>query len=278
MECTEEVKTWGGIQRVFRHASKSTRCDMEFAVFTPSVAASGPLPALFYLSGLTCTWANVADKAGAQRFAAEHGLILVMPDTSPRGLQLPEEDDDWDFGTGAGFYVDATRSPWRGHYSMFAYVTEELPSLVSAELGVDQTRIGVTGHSMGGHGALICALKRPDLFRSCSAFAPISAPSRCPWGEKAFTGYLGKDRTEWAQWDACELVRTSSFDGTVLVDQGEADSFLVRELRPELLREAFTQAGKSLVLRMQPGYDHSYYFISTFMGDHMEHHSKQLQR
>tara|TARA_B100001123_G_scaffold130830_1_gene151900 strand:+ start:1517 stop:2353 length:837 start_codon:yes stop_codon:yes gene_type:complete len=278
MECTEEVKTWGGIQRVFRHASMTTHCEMEFAVFVPGIAGAEPLPALFYLSGLTCTWANVADKAGAQRFAAEHGLILVMPDTSPRGLQLPGEDDDWDFGTGAGFYVNATEAPWNENYNMFDYVTEELPALVAGELGVDGARIGVTGHSMGGHGALICALKRPDVFKSCSAFAPIAAPSRCPWGTKAFTGYLGADKTEWAKWDACELVGLSHFEGPVLVDQGQADNFLVRELRPELLQEAFTHAGKSLVLRMQPGYDHSYYFIATFMGDHVEHHSKQLQR
>ena len=165
MECIQEVRTWGGVQRVFRHASKTTRCDMEFAVFTPTVAAVGPLPALFYLSGLTCTWANGADKAGAQRFAAEHGLMLVMPDTSPRGLQLEGEDEDWDFGTGAGFYVNASEAPWKENYHMFDYVTEELPSLVSGELGADEARIGVTGHSMGGHGALICALKRPDVFR-----------------------------------------------------------------------------------------------------------------
>jgi len=278
MECIQEVRTWGGVQRVFRHASKTTQCDMEFAVFTPTVSAAGPLPALFYLSGLTCTWANVADKAGAQRFAAEHGLMLVMPDTSPRGLQLEGEDEDWDFGTGAGFYVNASEAPWKEHYNMFDYVTEELPSLVAGELGADEARIGVTGHSMGGHGALICALKRPDVFSSCSAFAPISAPSQCPWGKKAFTGYLGDDKTEWAKWDACELVESSHFEGTVLVDQGEADDFLARELRCELLQAAFAAAGKPLILRMQPGYDHSYYFIATFMGDHMAHHRAELAR
>ena len=278
MECIQEVKTWGGVQRVFRHASKTTHCDMEFAVFTPTVAAAGPLPALFYLSGLTCTWANVADKAGAQRFAAEHGLMLVMPDTSPRGLQLEGEDEDWDFGTGAGFYINASEAPWKEHYNMFDYVTEELPSLVTGELGADSARMGVTGHSMGGHGALICALKRPDVFSSCSAFAPISAPSQCPWGEKAFTGYLGKDKTDWAKWDACELVGSSHFEGTVLVDQGEADNFLARELRCELLQAAFVAAGKPLILRMQPGYDHSYYFIATFMGDHIAHHGAELAR
>ena len=278
MECIQEVRTWGGVQRVFRHPSKTTRCDMEFAVFTPTVSAAGPLPVLFYLSGLTCTWANVADKAGAQRFAAEHGLMLVMPDTSPRGLQLEGEDEDWDFGTGAGFYINASEPPWKEHYNMFDYVTEELPSLVTGELGADRARLGVTGHSMGGHGALICALKRPDVFSSCSAFAPISAPSQCPWGEKAFTGYLGDDKAEWAKWDACELVGSSHFEGTILVDQGEADDFLARELRCELLQAAFVAAGKPLILRMQPGYDHSYYFIATFMGDHMAHHRAELAR
>ena len=278
MECIQEVKTWGGLQRVFRHASKTTRCDMEFAVFTPSVAASGPLPALFYLSGLTCTWANVADKAGAQRFAAEHGLMLVMPDTSPRGLHLEGEDEDWDFGTGAGFYINASEAPWKENYNMFDYVTEELPSLVTGELGADRARLGVTGHSMGGHGALICALKRPDIFSSCSAFAPIASPSQCPWGTKAFTGYLGDNKAEWAKWDACELVGSSHFEGSVLVDQGEADDFLAKELRCELLRAAFATAGKPLILRMQPGYDHSYYFIATFMGDHMAHHRAELAR
>lgn len=278
MECIQEVKTWGGFQRVFRHASKSTRCDMEFAVFTPSVATSGPLPALFYLSGLTCTWANVADKAGAQRFAAEHGLMLVMPDTSPRGLHLEGEDEDWDFGTGAGFYINASEALWKDHYNMFDYVTEELPSLVTGELGADRARLGVTGHSMGGHGALICALKRPDIFSSCSAFAPIASPSQSPWGTKAFTGYLGDNKAEWAKWDACELVGSSHFEGSVLVDQGEADDFLAKELRCELLQAAFATAGKPLILRMQPGYDHSYYFIATFMGDHMAHHRAELAR
>ena len=204
--------------------------------------------------------------------------MLVMPDTSPRGLQLEGEDEDWDFGTGAGFYVNASEAPWKEHYNMFDYVTEELPSLVAGELGADQARIGVTGHSMGGHGALICALKRPDVFSSCSAFAPISAPSQCPWGKKAFTGYLGDDKTEWVKWDACELVESSHFEGTVLVDQGEADDFLARELRCELLQAAFAAAGKPLILRLQSGYDHSYYFIATFMGDHMAHHRAELAR
>lgn len=276
MECIQEVRTFGGTQRVFRHTSESTRCDMEFAVFDPTPEQPSPKPTLFYLSGLTCTWANVAEKGGAQRYAAEHGIMLVMPDTSPRGLGLPGEDDDYDFGSGAGFYVNATQAPWSEHYRMFDYVTQELPGIVAADLQGDPQRAGVMGHSMGGHGALICALKRPDVFRSCSAFAPISNPVNCPWGEKAFGGYLGSDRAEWANWDACALVEQSDFRGAVLVDQGEADNFLDEQLKPQALRSAFEGAGRDLELRMQPGYDHSYYFIASFIGDHIAHHAHQL--
>ncbi len=276
MECIQEVRTFGGTQKVFRHESASTRCDMEFAVFDPLPDTSVPKPTLFYLSGLTCTWANVAEKAGAQRFAAEHNMMLVMPDTSPRGVELAGEDDDYDFGSGAGFYINATEAPWSRHYRMFDYVTSELPKIVSAELGGDPDRFGITGHSMGGHGALICALKHPEIFRSCSAFAPITHPMQCPWGEKAFTGYLGPDRTNWAQWDACELVQATTFDGLILVDQGDADPFLEIQLRPDQLQSAFDKANLNLQLRMHRGYDHSYYFISSFMADHLEHHAKFL--
>jgi S-formylglutathione hydrolase len=249
---------------------------MEFAVFDPTPEQSSPRPTLFYLSGLTCTWANVAEKSGAQRYAAEHGIMLVMPDTSPRGLGFPGEDDDYDFGSGAGFYVNATQAPWSEHYRMFDYVTQELPGIVATDLQGDGQRVGVMGHSMGGHGALICALKRPDVFRSCSAFAPISNPVNCPWGEKAFGGYLGSDRAEWENWDACALVGQSDFRGAVLVDQGEADNFLEEQLKPQALRSAFEGAGRDLELRMQPGYDHSYYFIASFIGDHIAHHAHQL--
>ena len=276
MECIQEVRTFGGTQRVFRHTSDSTRCDMEFAVFDPTPQQSSPRPTLFYLSGLTCTWANVAEKGGAQRYAAEHGIMLVMPDTSPRGLGLPSEDDDYDFGSGAGFYVNATQAPWSEHYRMFDYVTQELPGIVAADLQGDEQRVGVMGHSMGGHGALICALKKPDVFRSCSAFSPISNPVNCPWGEKAFGGYLGSDRAEWENWDACALVGQSDFRGAVLVDQGGADNFLEEQLKPQVLRSAFESAGRDLELRMQPGYDHSYYFIASFIGDHIAHHAYQL--
>ena len=276
MECIQEVRTFGGTQRVFRHASSSTRCDMEFAVFDPAPKSSSLRPTLFYLSGLTCTWANVAEKGGAQRYAAEHGIMLVMPDTSPRGLALPGEDDDYDFGSGAGFYLNATQAPWSSHYRMFDYVSQELPGIVTTELQGDPKRLGVMGHSMGGHGALICALKNPDVFRSCSAFAPISNPVNCPWGEKAFSGYLGLDRPEWENWDACVLVAQSDFRGMVLVDQGDADNFLDEQLKPQALRSAFENAGQKLELRMQSGYDHSYYFIASFIGDHIAHHARQL--
>ena len=278
MECIQEVRTFGGTQRVFRHASSSTRCDMEFAVFDPAPESSSLRPTLFYLSGLTCTWANVADKAGAQRYAAEHGIMLVMPDTSPRGLALPGEDDDYDFGSGAGFYINATQAPWSGHYRMFDYVSQELPGIVTTELQGDPKRLGVMGHSMGGHGALICALKNPDVFRSCSAFAPISNPVNCPWGEKAFSNYLGQDRTEWENWDACALVSETNFRGAILVDQGDADTFLEEQLKPEALRAAFGDAGRKLELRIQSGYDHSYFFVASFMDDHIAFHAEALYK
>ena len=276
MECIQEIQSFGGTQKVFRHSSTSTGCDMEFAVFDPHPDVVVSKPALFYLSGLTCTWANVAEKAGAQRLAAKHGMLLVMPDTSPRGLQLAGEDDDYDFGSGAGFYINATQTPWNSHYQMFDYVTAELPRIVAAELGGDSDRFGITGHSMGGHGALISALKCPDIFRSCSAFAPINRPTQCPWGENAFTGYLGQDRSSWTQWDACELAQNTTFRGPILVDQGDADPFLETQLKPEQLQSAFDQAGMSLQLRMQRGYDHSYYFIASFIGDHLRHHAQLL--
>ena len=277
MERLQEMHAFGGRQQVYRHRSESTKCEMEFAIFDPDPENTEPKPALLYLSGLTCTWANVAEKAGAQRYASEHGLILVMPDTSPRGLQLPGEDDDYDFGSGAGFYINATRSPWDQNYQMFDYVTEELPKLMTQVLGCDSKRLGITGHSMGGHGALISALKRPDVFRSCSAFAPISNPINCPWGQKAFTGYLGTDQALWREWDACELATSSKFAGPILVDQGEADNFLEEQLKPDALATAFNKAGLSLIVRKQPNYDHSYYFISSFIGEHVAHHARELR-
>ena len=268
---------FGGTQGIYRHRSASTGTDMEIAVYVPPQAAEDPLPVLTYLSGLTCTWENFTGKAGAQRYAAEHGIIIVAPDTSPRGLDLPGEHDSYDFGSGAGFYVNATQVPWSANYRMYDYIVEELPGLIADNFPVDTKRRGIFGHSMGGHGALVIAFRNPDLYRSVSAFAPISSASRCPWGEKALGGYLGSDRSAWTQYDASMLAEKSNWQAPILVDQGTADQFLERELKPELLEEACKKAGIPLTLRHQPGYDHSYYFISTFMGDHVAHHAKQLR-
>lgn len=215
-------------------------------------------------------------KAGAQQFAAKYGILLVAPDTSPRNTGIPGEDDDWDFGTGAGFYVDATRSPWDAHYRMYSYVVEELPALIAEQFPIQSDRQGIFGHSMGGHGALICALKNPQQYRSVSAFAPIAAPMRCPWGQKAFTHYLGSDHDTWRAYDASELVKTANFQRPILIDQGTADPFLEQQLLPEVFEQACTDAQQPLILRMQEGYDHSYYFISTFIEDHIRHHSEAL--
>jgi S-formylglutathione hydrolase len=276
VETISETRMFGGTQGVYRHASKATGCDMELAVFTPPRKGRGLLPVLTWLSGLTCTWENVTLKAGAQRFAAEAGLLFVAPDTSPRGSDLPGEHQSYDFGSGAGFYVDATREPWSRSYRMYSYVTEELPALIAEHFPADASRQGIFGHSMGGHGALVSAFRNPERYRSVSAFAPISAPSRCPWGEKAFTGYLGPDREAWRRYDACELAAASGWQAPILVDQGTADPFLEEQLKPELLREACERAGLRLELRYREGYDHSYYFIATFMGDHIAHHARLL--
>jgi S-formylglutathione hydrolase len=253
---------------------------MRFAVYLPPQAQAGPVPVLFYLSGLTCTEDNFTSKAGAQRYAAEHGIMLVAPDTSPRGEGVPDEADAWDFGIGAGFYVDATEAPWSTHYRMYSYVTQELPQLVRANFPARGDRMGIFGHSMGGHGALVCGLRNPELFQSISAFAPIAAPSQCPWGEKAFVGYLGGDRTAWAAYDATELVKTyARSDRTLLIDQGSADSFLAQgQLLPEVFEAACRAAGQPLTLRMQPGYDHGYFFIASFVGDHIAHHAAVLSK
>jgi len=276
LEVASEVRVFGGRQIVYQHDSESTGTRMELAVFLPPQAKQGPVPVLYYLSGLTCTWENFIAKAGAQRYAAEHGVALVAPDTSPRGTDLPQEHEDWDFGSGAGFYVDATEAPWSAHYRMYSYVTRELPELVEAQLPLDGSRRGVFGHSMGGHGALTIALRNPDRYRSVSAFAPIVAPSVVPWGRKAFGRYLGADEQSWLAYDACALVRERGFGGPILVDQGDADPFLERELQPERLSAACEEAGVTLDLRMHEGYDHSYYFIATFVGDHIGHHAAIL--
>ncbi len=278
LETLSEAKCFGGVQGVYSHAAETTSCAMRFSVYRPPQADSGPVPVLYWLSGLTCTEENFTVKAGAQRYAAEHGVMLVAPDTSPRGVDLPGEDESYDFGSGAGFYVDATAAPWSAHYRMYSYVTDELPKLILSHFPGEASRQGVFGHSMGGHGALVCALRNPGLFKSVSAFAPIVAPTRAPWGEKAFSGYLGADRANWRQYDACELIREGARAPDILVDQGVADGFVEEQLKPELLREACEAAGQPLTLRLQDGYDHSYYFIASFVGDHIAHHAKALGR
>jgi len=271
-----EHACFGGVQGFYAHASTETGGTMRFAVFRPPQAARGPVPVVYYLAGLTCTEETFAIKAGAQRTAAELGLMLVAPDTSPRGAGIPGEDDDWDLGTGAGFYVDATQAPWSAHYRMYSYVTRELPAVIAAHFPVLRDRQGIFGHSMGGHGALICALKNPALYRSVSAFAPVAAPMRCPWGQKAFGAYLGPERETWRDWDASELLRRHRFPGPILVDQGTADKFLADQLYPEALEEAAHATGQALMLRRQAGYDHSYFFIATFVADHLRHHAEYL--
>ena len=278
MEILSEAKAHGGRQLAVRHASSATGTDMIFSIFLPPQAdGPGRLPVVWYLSGLTCTHANVTEKGEYRAACAELGLIFVAPDTSPRGDEVPD-DEAYDFGKGAGFYVDASREPWSEHYRMWAYVTEELPELVSAEFPVDEDRQGITGHSMGGHGALTVALRNPDRFRSVSAFAPIVAPSQVPWGEKALSGYLGDDRQAWRRHDAVALIEDGARVDELLVDVGTADDFLEKELRPELLERACADAGIALQLNRREGYDHSYYFISTFMADHLRWHAQRLGR
>ena len=278
LEKVSSNKSFGGDQMRFTHASKACNCDMTFAIYLPPAAEHGPVPVLYWLSGLTCTDENFVTKAGAQDFAAEHGLAIVAPDTSPRGEGVADDPDGaYDFGLAAGFYVNATQAPWSEHYHMYDYVTEELPALVEAEFPVDAARQGIFGHSMGGHGALTIALKNPGKYKSVSAFAPICAPSQVPWGHKALGGYLGDDREAWKAHDACELIASAEERLPLLVDQGDADTFLAEQLKPELLEAACSAAGHPLTLRMQPGYDHSYFFIATFMGDHVRHHASAMK-
>ncbi len=270
---------FGGTVSFHRHEAAETGCTMRFAVYLPPQAERRRVPVLWYLAGLTCTEETFMIKAGAQRVAAELGLALVAPDTSPRGVPLPGDSDSWDFGVAAGFYLDATEVPWSRHYRMYTYITRELAELVESGFPVDPKRQGIFGHSMGGHGALTIGLKNPDRYRSISAFAPISAPMHCPWGQKAFTGYLGADRGPWKEYDACELIRALpdvAGRPPILVDQGLADSFLEQQLMPERLEQACRDAGYPLTMRRQPGYDHGYYFISTFIEDHLRHHARAL--
>lgn len=273
VETLSEQLCFGGVQRVYRHQSAATGTPMRFAAFVP--AGEGPFPVLWFLAGLTCTEENFTTKAGAQRHAADHGVILIAPDTSPRGDDVPDEAA-YDFGKGAGFYVDATQAPWSANFRMRSYIEDELPALIGKTLPADMTRQGITGHSMGGHGALTIALRNPGRFRSVSAFAPIVSPLHCPWGEKALTGYLGGDRAVWRPYDACALIEDGARVSELLVDQGDADSFLADQLKPQLLVDACRDAGIDLTLRMQRGYDHSYYFIATFIADHIAWHARRL--
>jgi len=276
-EIISETQCFGGTQGYYRHAAETTKCDMRFSVFTPPQAHDAPVPVVWYLSGLTCTEDNATVKAGFQRTASELGLMIVCPDTSPRGDGVPD-DDAYDFGKGAGFYVNATEAPWNSHFHMYDYVTKELPALIEHEFNADMTRQGITGHSMGGHGALTIFLKNRDTFRSVSAFAPIVSPMNCPWGEKALTGYIGADRAAWADYDACALLeKDGAADTTILIDQGLADNFLEGQLKPELFEAACEKVGQSLNLRRHAGYDHSYFFIASFIEDHLRHHADALK-
>ena len=268
---------FGGVQSVYSHESRETRCVMRFGVFLPPQAASGRVPVLYWLSGLTCTEENFIVKAGAQRVAAALGLAIVVPDTSPRGLGIPGEGDSYDFGLGAGFYVDATEAPWSRGYRMYSYITEELAADVAATFPVDPDRVGIFGHSMGGHGALTIALKNPRRYKSVSAFAPIASPMRCPWGQKALSGYLGADRARWREYDATALIEDRGWTGPpIMVDQGTKDQFLQSQLKPELLQDACQRSGVAFDLRLREGYDHSYFFIATFIEDHLRFHAQNL--
>ena len=276
LETLSEHRCFGGVQGFYRHASAGIGLPMKFGVFVPPQAAQGPVPVLFYLAGLTCTEETFAIKAGAQRLAAELGLMLVSPDTSPRDTGIEGASAAWDFGHGAGFYLDATQAPWATHFRIESWVTKELRELVLSKFPARDDRVGLFGHSMGGHGALTLALRHPGLYQSVSAFAPIAAPTQCPWGEKAFGGYLGDDRASWAAHDATELVKAGRKAPPLLIDQGLADNFLAAQLHPHLFEAACAQAGQPLTLRRHEGYDHGYYFIASFIEDHLRHHAQTL--
>jgi S-formylglutathione hydrolase len=282
IETLSETNCFGGKIGFYRHASAVNNCDMQFAVFVPPQAATGKVPVVTFLSGLTCTEENFMVKSGAQRVAAELGIMLVSPDTSPRGEGVPDDpDDDYDFGLGAGFYVNSTEAPWSEHYQMYDYVTEELQKVIFDNFPGDAARHGLTGHSMGGHGALTIGLRNPDMFRSLSAFAPICTTLHSPWGNKAMGYYLGEDKAAWANYDSCEVARNVTVPASyekILVDQGAGDAFLAEQLRPELLKAACEESGLPLDLRIHDGYDHGYYFISTFIEEHLRFHADQLGR
>jgi S-formylglutathione hydrolase len=275
---TTHQRCFGGWQNVYRHTSDVLSCEMNFAVYLPPQAETQSCPIIYWLSGLTCTEQNFITKAGAQQYAAQHGFILVAPDTSPRGCNLSGEDDSYDFGSGAGFYLNATQEPWAKHYRMYDYVVSELPGAIAANFPILESHQGIMGHSMGGYGALMITLKNPGRFKSVSAFSPIVAPSQVPWGEKAFSHYLGDNKADWVAYDPTILVKDAPERLPILIDQGEADSFLKEQLQPEKFAAACQAVNHPLNLRMQPGYDHSYYFIATFIGDHMAHHAAALKQ
>ena len=278
IETLSEHRCFGGVQGFYRHESATIGLPMRFGVFLPPQAAKGPVPVLFYLAGLTCTEETFAIKAGAQRLAAKLGLAIVTPDTSPRDTGIEGASAAWDFGHGAGFYLDATQAPWSRHFRMESWITGELRELIVDRFAVRRDRVGLFGHSMGGHGALTLALRHPGLFQSVSAFAPIAAPTQCPWGEKAFTGYLGEDRAQWAEHDATELIQAGRRCPPLLIDQGRADQFLDVQLKPDKLEAACRAAGQPLTLRWHEGYDHGYYFIQSLMADHLRHHHRTLEK
>lgn len=272
-----ENRCFGGRQLRCRHTSEALACEMNFSIFLPPEAEDGKVPILYWLSGLTCTDENFVAKAGAQRYAAEHGIAIVTPDTSPRGEGVPDDSDGaWDFGLGAGFYVNATQVPWAANYRMYDYVVSELPTLIETQFSIDPSRVAISGHSMGGHGALTIALRNPGRFRSVSAFSPICSPLNCPWGEKALGNYLGEDRSTWEAHDSCALIARAEERLPMLVDQGDADDFLKEQLKPELLERAAAEAKFPLDLRMQKGYDHSYFFIASFIGEHIAFHASHM--
>lgn len=280
LQTLSEHRCFGGVQRFHQHASREIGLPMRFSTFLPPQAEHGKVPALVYLAGLTCNEETFMAKAGAQRLAAELGMALIAPDTSPRGANAPGEADSWDFGVGAGFYLDATQAPWAKHWRMESYLMDELLPLITAALPIDADRIGVFGHSMGGHGALTLALRHPGRFKSLSAFAPICAPTQCPWGHKAFTGYLGADTTSWSEHDATVLMQhqpVAPYPKGILIDQGLADKFLVEQLHPQLFEDACRAIGQPLTLRRHESYDHGYYFVQSFMADHLTHHAHSLR-
>ena len=279
LEKTSTNLCFGGEQQRYSHDSNSLGCEMNFSIFLPPKAKEEAVPILFWLSGLTCTDENFVQKAGAQRYAAEHGMAIVAPDTSPRGDNIPDDPEAaWDFGLGAGFYVNATEQPWNVNYQMYDYITEELPALVTDNFPVNPDLTGISGHSMGGHGALTIALRNPERYKSVSAFAPIVAPTQCPWGEKALSNYLGQDRESWKNYDTCELIRAGARQIPMLVDQGEGDAFLTEQLRTELLETTCEELEYPATIRRQAGYDHSYFFISSFIGSHIAFHAHELAK